>query len=471
LRDVALGELANGRPAAALTALRRGLSLDPQLAVAQETLGMALEELGRFTEAEAAYREGLRLDATCADAPENLAKLLRHLGRFEEAVHWYREALARRPEAVGLLLELGESLWKIRDSTGALAAFERAVAASPGSAEAHYNLGSAQLELGQFAAAHASARESLRLRPEFTEALILSAAALAAADALESAVGLLDRLGGRGVPIHQRYVLLAGRLMSSRLLEPARRCLELALREEPGEVIARHLLAALSGENPDHPCDGYVRRLFDASAATFDQDLVAKLGYGIPGEMVAALRGIRDAPDRPWDVLDLGCGTGLVGVEIAPDSRRLVGVDLAPNMVEQARQRQLYTELRCADIAVALALDEAQYDVVTAADVFIYVGKLDEVIPAVRRVLKSGGMFACSAEAAEAMDGVTSPVYRQGYRQGYRLGSMGRYAHSAAYLRRLAAQNGFYVALLREARIRFEHRRPVPGWLTIWRAV
>ena len=217
--------------------------------------------------------------------------------------------------------------------------------------------------------------------------------------------------------------------------------------------MARHLLSAVSGENPDRPVDGYVRQLFDASAATFDQELVSKLGYVIPREMVEALNAVSVAP---WDVLDLGCGTGLVGVELAPYIKKLTGVALAPNMIERARTRGIYTELRCEDLMVTLS-QEARYDVVTAADVFIYVGKLDEVVPAIRRVLRPGGSFAFSAEAAATA-------------AGYELGVMGRYAHDAGYLRRLAAGNGFEVGVLRETRIRLEHRRPVRGWLTVWRA-
>jgi predicted TPR repeat methyltransferase len=70
-------------------------------------------------------------------------------------------------------------------------------------------------------------------------------------------------------------------------------------------------------------------------------------------------------------------------------------------------------------------------------------------------VLRPGGLFAFSAEAATTED--------------YRLGVMGRYAHSADYLHRLAAENGFVIELLRATRIRFEHRQPVAGWLTVWR--
>jgi predicted TPR repeat methyltransferase len=120
--------------------------------------------------------------------------------------------------------------------------------------------------------------------------------------------------------------------------------------------------------------------------------------------------------------------------------------------------------LRCADLVSVLAHSEApenSYDIVTAADVFIYVGRLDEVIPSIHRVLRPGGLFAFSAESAEPL--------RETHSAGYRLGVMGRYAHSADYLRRLAAENAFDVSLMRDIRIRSEHRRPVHGWLTVFR--
>lgn len=360
--------------------------------------------------------------------------------------------------------EVGLILWKQGATRAALESFARAVAANPDSAELHYNLGCAQLESERFEEAVGSAREALRLRSGFSEALTLWAAGLAANGAVEAGAELLRQLSGPAIAPAQRYLMLAMRLMNSRLFGPARRCLERVVQEDPSELIARHLLSASSGENPERPVEGYVRQLFDASAATFDRELVTKLGYAIPVEMVEALRSLEGAPDQPWDVLDLGCGTGLVGAQIAPYARQLVGIDLAPNMIEQARARNIYTDLRCVDLVAALSRNEAseeRYDIVTAADVFIYVGKLDEVIPAIRRALRPGGLFAFSAEAAEPL--------RDPRSEGYRLGVMGRYAHSAEYLRKLAADSGLAVALMRETRIRSEHRHPVHGWLTVFR--
>ena len=454
--DTALEELANGRPAAAVVALKQALSLEPKLVPAHHHLGMALEELGRLDDAETAYRDALRVDPAYAAALDSLGVLLQRRNRLEEARQCFQGALSINPTRLAYT-RLGAVLWKLGDSAGALEAFEHSVAGGSNSAEAYYNLGSAQLELGRFDEAVRSAREALQRRPRFAEARTLCAAALAAMGAPDRGVELLQKSAGSAAG---GYLQLAIRLMNSRLFEPARGCLEKVLLESPGEAMARHLLSALSRENPEHPAEGYVRQLFDASAATFDRELVAKLGYGIPREMVDALRAVTLAPRQPWDVLDLGCGTGLVGVEIAPCSASLVGVDLSPNMIELARKRQIYSVLHCADLVTVLveeAARHARYDVVTAADVFIYVGKMDESVAGIRRVLRSGGLFAFSAEAAEPTAA------------GYHLGVMGRYAHTADYLHRLAAENGFEIEMLRATRIRCEHRRPVAGWLTLWR--
>jgi predicted TPR repeat methyltransferase len=181
--------------------------------------------------------------------------------------------------------------------------------------------------------------------------------------------------------------------------------------------------------------------------------------------MVAALRTAAGGADTAWDVLDLGCGTGLVGAEIAPLSRRLVGIDLSPNMIERARSRGIYGELHCVDIMTALtaaAARYARYHVVAAADVFIYVGKLDEVILAIQQVLHPGGLFAFSVEAAEGTDRPAP--------EGYRLGLTGRYTHQLDYLQRLARLHGFGIEEIRQTRIRVEQRRPVQGWLSVWRS-
>jgi predicted TPR repeat methyltransferase len=518
-RDLGFALTELGRLEEAELAYRDAVQLEPTHAVAHQCLGELLRKRGERDEARLCFETALRLNPALNQSRLGLGQVLEESGEFDLAARCYEEAIGRSPAPAGIYMRLGAVLWKAGDSPQALEAFERAVQGVAASAEAFYNLGCVQLELEQFEAAEGSAQEALRLRPGFAEALLLCAAAVAASGAIAEAAELLGEprgptLGadartntevalfdgsldagaasGVGAPPSaavvsdvdvppnapavsdtgvsrnpagaQRYWLLATRLLNSRLFDPARRCLEAAVHADPTAVMPHHMLSALSGANPDHPIEGYVRQLFDASAATFDRELVSKLGYDIPKQLVSAVLDVMGTPEGRWDVLDVGCGTGLVGAEIARYSRRLVGVDVAPNMIHRARDRGVYTDLQCVDIMAALsseAVTNNRFHVVTAADVFIYVGKLEEVIPAIRRVLRPGGTFAFSAEAVESIPEATSFECR--------LGIMGRYAHGADYLRHLAALHEFRIELLRPARIRCEHRRPVEGWLTVWR--
>jgi predicted TPR repeat methyltransferase len=489
------------RPAEAIGPLRRALALNPTAVSIQSDLGMALKDLGHLAEAESAFGKALELDPLCALAHHGMGDALRlegrlndarisyetalrldsrlapahvaladmHLGQgeFQAAADRYREAITVDPGgAANYEMGLGVALMELRDGEGSLGAFARAVAGRPTSAEAHFNLASALLQFGRVGDAVGSVRQAIRLKENFPLAHALCGTALAALGDLEAGVSSLRKGLAPGTAETEIYSAMGARLRSLGHYETALDCYKRQLERTPEDATARHFAAALSGSNPDHADDRYVSEVFDAHAATFDSDLVKELGYTVPREILEELRGARPGTAL-WDVLDLGCGTGLVGVEIASHTRSLVGVDLSAKMLERAQGRKVYTQLRCADLMTALDAEASWgYDVVTAADVFVYVGRLDSVVASVRRALRPDGLFAFSVEAAED----ALPVACESTQDGYRLGASGRYAHRAQYLCELARRNNFRVKVLRKTRTRFEHRRPVFGWLAVWMA-
>ena len=157
----------------------------------------------------------------------------------------------------------------------------------------------------------------------------------------------------------------------------------------------------------------------------------------------------------PAAVLDLGCGTGLFGVEIAAAKSRLVGVDLSARMVDAAGNRGVYDELHAASIDTYLATHADRFDLVVATDVLVYIGALETMFAGVRSHLNAGGRFAFSTESpADLMD-------------GFRLLPAGRYAHSPAYVRALAGANGFEVIAQEPAIIRTEANVPIEGFVFV----
>ncbi len=193
--------------------------------------------------------------------------------------------------------------------------------------------------------------------------------------------------------------------------------------------------------------------LFDEYAERFDQDLTESLNYRGPELVLDAIA--RTGGGQGLAVLDLGCGTGLCAPGLRPLAARLDGVDLSPRMVEKAAERGLYDRLEVGELAMVLAARPGGYDLLAAADVFVYLGDLEPVLAAAHDALTPGGRLVFTTERVAG--------------EGYDLGPHARYGHSRSYLVARAAAAGFVLELLEETATRWESGLPVPSWLAVMR--
>lgn len=209
--------------------------------------------------------------------------------------------------------------------------------------------------------------------------------------------------------------------------------------DETGLFGASLKLAALGAAPvPETPPSAYVEGLFDDYADRFEASLVEKLNYSVPQKLFSLVK-----QHGPFDLtVDLGCGTGLFGVEIAGGTARLEGFDISANMLLKAEEKGLYQHLGQADLSDAdLAngslfgegLPRHRADLVSAADVLMYLGSLDVTFSLVRDLLKPMGLFAFSVE-----DGGTA-------QEGFTLQPSLRYAHTKAYVLDVLNRTGFEV--------------------------
>ena len=137
---------------------------------------------------------------------------------------------------------------------------------------------------------------------------------------------------------------------------------------------------------------------WDANADQPDEFRATGLG---DMDMVGFLHTVREVARildfQPSDeVLDIGCGTGIVALALAPFVRRVHGVDLSRRMVERARRNLDGVPNVTLAQASITALEEADvsYDKVLAYSVLQYLGSENSVAAAlgeVARVLRSGG--------------------------------------------------------------------------------
>ena len=241
---------------------------------------------------------------------------------------------------------------------------------------------------------------------------------------------------------------LGGVMHGQRKYDEAAECYRASLQIQPGDAEIRHLLAACIGGLPDAAPDQYVSKMFDKYAGRFDRLLTETLQFKGPqmlrdavGRLAGGKEGLR--------ILDLGCGTGLCGPHFRDMASALIGVDLSPRMIEKARERGIYDDLIVGNITESLRGEKGAFDLILASDVFVYVGNLDQVFAGCRDTLRGEGIFAFSTEHAEG--------------DSYILRPSARFAHSAAYIKRMAAAHGFSVEISDEVILRTEHNMPVTG--------
>lgn len=226
-----------------------------------------------------------------------------------------------------------------------------------------------------------------------------------------------------------------------------------AAHPEDGEI--EHLLIALKDENPPaRASDRAIQHLYKNFASSYESRMCEDLKYAGPERLQDAIRTVI-GERAGLDLLDLGCGSGLMGVNTKWRAARLSGVDLSPEMIELARARNIYDGLEVAEITGWLDRDDMPFDLIVSSDCLIYFGDLGTIVQSAARRLKPGGVFAFSME--------------RGNRFPFHLTDTGRYTHHPDHVRDAAAQANLEVAALNEAFLRYEYGEDVMGLYTALR--
>jgi predicted TPR repeat methyltransferase len=481
-------EVLAGRAAQLIAAGRFGAAR-PLLAAARRlapgSIGVANLAARLALAVDAPNEADLELDLAIAAAPEHSglrmsrAGLRRQAGDIEGAARDAADAVildrynpAAKALLGGLMLELGRT-------ADAVACLTEASDASPGNSEFAGGLASAQERAGDSNAALATLLRCVDAAPGRIHARNAAILLCVRRRDFRQAARLAEQARRAGIADACSFGLLGHALSSlGRHVEAADAYAE-ALKLGPNDPYVRHLVAA-AGIMPSAtraPVE-YLRAVFDGYAERFEPHLVS-LGYRIPGLFRAVLmqHPMIAAGNRVGPVLDLGCGTGLIALAIADlPVGPLIGVDIAPKMLERAAAKGLYAELREADVMDVLrdgiplppAGEGPSYPLILAGDVFCYFGALTEVFAAVHARLAPGGWLVCTTEELLPDGDGILPGDTDG---AWALLRQGRYAHSLAYVHDTAAAAGLRVLRLDRETMRYEANAAVAGFLAVLQRV
>lgn len=256
---------------------------------------------------------------------------------------------------------------------------------------------------------------------------------------------------------------------------------------------AAKLLADVLGQQTDgihqRKPKEFVAELFDSFADTFDEKLVKGLAYRVPVLVGRAAAGAQQQGRFYKAALDAGCGTGLAGRHLRPlvPTGVLIGVDASEKMLDIARQctisqgcgleKESSTAYRSDaplyDTLLAMDLEEMSiqstlhtvrsakedpllgFDLIVAADVLVYFGRLDNVLARFASLSAPGAtlIFSC-----ERTSGEKAPL-------GWRLLPSGRFAHTKEHAVQAASAAGYELQHYAEIVPRMEKGEPVQGHL------
>lgn len=412
--------------------------------------GVQCFEAGRFRDAETCFRQALALVPGRTSTLANLAATCVRLGRPQEALELLGPVLAESPRDRDAWAHHAAALGALGRHEDALSSHHRALAIDGGHSPSLFHCGVTLQCLRRHDEALTTFDTLLHLAPKHADAWFHHGVSLQHLERHDEALHSYERALAIDPGLAQAWSHRGGILKDVGRRDEAAHCFEQAIAHGADPEINGYFLASLRGAGtPQAAPREYVQQLFDDYADSFDEHLVDVLHYRAHESLVDTLKALGLGPFRR--ALDLGCGTGLCGPLLQPLVDAVDGVDLAARMLDKARARRVYDQLTQADIAEHLHTTPRHYDLVIAADVFIYTGALERVFEGARRVVHPGGVFCFSVEVA------TGEV-------DFELRPSQRYAHSERYLRALAAGHGFELASLKRQPVREDQRQPIDGY-------
>ena len=419
----------NNQLEGAETLYRRILEVAPEQPDVLHFLGLIRFQRGRPDDAVVLLEQAIARTPDFPDFHNNLGNICMSEGRVEAATASYRQAIALDPQRADFHNNMGVLYRAIGDQKSAEGEFLRAVELDSKHFRAHNNLGLLYADQENIPLAVQHYCRSITLMPEHPDG----------------------------------HKLLGLAYYSTGQLEEAAEVFRQWMVQQPDDPTARHLYAACSGKDvPERAPDDYIEDTFDKFADSFEEQLKSRLSYKAPELIVAALLKYLPPPDKQFDILDAGCGTGLCGPLVANHARRLTGVDLSVGMLQKAEGKGCYDQLFKIELTTFLSTpaEAASWDVILSADTLCYFGALDAVCAAARSALRPGGLFAFSVEDGGDRAQAT----------GHVLNPHGRYAHAPGYVRSCLEAAGFAVLTQDPATLRTEGGNPVLGLVVVAQA-
>lgn len=385
--------------------LNQAVTLEPKNPAWLLARSEALEKLGHMNQALLDAADAVILDSKNPEASNRLGILLVGVRKFDQAALCFAEALNLKPNDLNYSQHLARTLELLEAYDAADEIYQSMIAQDP----------MRELTYHETAQMHEN-------RGDLAKALAIYDQAI-------------DN-NCRSSEIFRRSGIIAHK-MGDKDMARARFMAGLALK--PNDPVLLHFVSLSETYTPKSLPDAFIAERNNQLAANYETEMIGN-NYRIPGLLRQAVMKIRPRidPSRPnpqklSSVLDLGCGTGMIGIMLSDVAVLLKGVDLSVQMLRSAQLKGVYTEFDVIAADKALTEETRHYELITAAGLMAYIGDVAEFAKKLLGRLQPGGVVIFDFEAVS--DTTT-----------YRLTEEGLFIHNADYVKQSLEKTGFEIA-------------------------
>ena len=135
-------------------------------------------------------------------------------------------------------------------------------------------------------------------------------------------------------------------------------------------------------------------------AKKYEDDVINLAGY--VGHLITSELLLSYLSNTQTKILDAGCGTGLVGEILNKNSfQNLIGVDFSQEMLNIAKQKNVYQSLDLVDLTKKLDYEDNLFDAVICAGTFTCGHVGPEALREMVRITKQGGYICFTVRKQE----------------------------------------------------------------------
>ena len=411
------------------------------------------------------FNQKLRLEPHNPDLYNNIASLYYRIHQIDKAIYYYQRSLNINPDNWQGHFNLANCYVQKNLIPDAIAHYQKSIQLNSENTDAIQNLGMLLVDTKNFSEALPYLEKSFMLQKtnqthlEFIEQLANCYLQLGNISKAIEHLQIAITVNPNQESAQHNLAILYLREKDYVL---AAKHFKIALQLNPNNQTAKHMLHSITKENPSQPPTNYVVDLFDQYAAYYNLHVKKKLQYNLP-EKFRSLYAKHATAITANNTLDLGCGTGLCGIYFRDASINLIGIDISRNMLLHAKSSDYYDLLIQADLQNQNIFKDNHFNLIIAADVLPYIGKLEDFFLKIKNALlknnNSKNIFLFNIE----LDDLTNNHKNL----DFLLQTTGRYTHSIFYVEKLAKQFDFKILENITDTIRLQDDKTVMGTIFV----